>query len=39
VYWTGSAYPDLIVAVFLLALFTRSAVSMGRTAWRAMQVA
>lgn len=39
VYWTGSAYPDLIVAVLLLGLFTRSAVSMGRTAWRAMRVA
>ena len=39
VYWTGSAYPDLIVAVLLLALFTRSAVSMGQTAWRAMQLA
>ena len=39
VYWTGSAYPDLIVAVLLLGLFTRSAVSMGRTAWRAMHVA
>jgi len=39
VYWTGSAYPDLIVAVLLLGLFTRSAVSMGRMAWRAMRVA
>ena len=39
VYLTGSAYPDLIVAVLLLTLFTRSAVSMGRTAWRAMELA
>jgi Co/Zn/Cd efflux system component len=37
VWLVGSGWPDLVVAAVLLALFTRSASRVIRTAWRQMQ--
>ena len=37
VYLTGSGYPDLIVGILLLILFSRSAFTVGRNAWIQMQ--